>query len=78
MTKSASVQSKLHSYLFSNDSKQNLLPVLNFSQAVTVEFGITLIKIKDVVSFLSFPCNSTVGKEWYKMHFDQLVSVVVP
>lgn len=50
VAKSANIQTELQDYLFTNDSKQNLLPVFNYSQAVAVEFGITLIKIKDVVS----------------------------
>lgn len=57
VAKSANIQNKLQDYLFSNNSNENLLlPVLNFSQAVTVEFDITLIKIKDVVSSLTIPC----------------------
>ena len=45
-------QNKLLEYLFpKNDTKkERLLPVENYSDAVTVDFRITLIKIKDVVS----------------------------
>ncbi|XP_028396654.1 neuronal acetylcholine receptor subunit alpha-9-like [Dendronephthya gigantea] len=46
----ANAQNELLEYLFpENDTKkEHLLPVLNYSDAVTVDFRITLIKIKDV------------------------------
>ena len=53
---SANIQTELQDYLFRNNSNENLLPILDFSQAVTVEFEITLIKIKDVVSSLTITC----------------------
>jgi hypothetical protein len=40
-----------------------ILPVLNYSDAMTVKFGITLIKIKDVVSTLIFISYWTTIKQ---------------
>ena len=58
------IQEELLKYLFKEEeSKRHLdvLPVLNYSNAVTVELGITLIKIKDVVSIIEIMNNTRAG-----------------